>query len=131
MELSVAATFGHHIDKGFYMLWIVLGITLFLISLNLILYVKARDLKNQNDYLNFLHEIEAQKNILEDLQLATTSQLISELRTRQAGQVLILSYSQGGTLIQSCNMTVGERLFMLGKAYDMAKEEYASKNNQN
>lgn len=94
------------------------------------LYVRARDLKNQIDFTSFVNEIEKQKNILEDLQLATTSQLIAEIRTRQNNQILILSYAQGGTLVQSCNMTVGDRLFMLGKAYDMAKEEFAQKNQE-
>jgi hypothetical protein len=119
------------------MLWI-LGIAIVsLLGIVFMLYSWGRDLENQMEYLKFLNEIEKQKNILEDLQLATSSQLISELKTRQlktrqlktrqSGQVVVLSYSQGGTVIQSTNMSCGERLYMLNKAYNMAKEEFARK----
>lgn len=97
----------------------------FLCFLCLILYINYRDLQGHVKYLQFLHEIELQKNILDDLELATSDQLIYELRSRgsQGSPCLVLYHSQGGTMLQSCNMTVQERVEMLSAALEMAKNE--------
>lgn len=72
----------------------------------------------------YLHSLQITKDILDDLQLATSQQLINELKARPNAELVVLKKQAGGLSMEVCGVNLFECSKLLKEAHLLAQEAY-------
>jgi hypothetical protein len=106
------------------MAWVLLTCSLLLVPtyFSIYYYYKYKQCHYEYEMQSYLHSLQLTKDILDDLQLATSQQLLNELKVRPNAEIVVLQKQAGGLSMEICGLSVTDCPKLLQEAYLLAKE---------